>query len=72
MNANAPLSEQFLSAASDQWTCDPAVSMLEETKSAVLFAAHGCASGIWPLAKRSFAVGATPEWAEHVASIVNP
>jgi len=69
MNANAPLSEQFRLAAKDWVDKDSAASMLEETKSAVL-SQRMAALGDMAVSKAELAVKATPEWADHVASIV--
>ena len=67
--SNTPLSEQFRLAARDWVDKDSAASMLEETKSAVL-SQRMAALGDMAVSKAELAVKATPEWAEHVASIV--
>lgn len=67
--SNAPLSEQFRITAKEWVEADAAASLLEETKSAIL-SQRMAALGDMPVSHAERAVKSSPEWQEHVTTIV--
>jgi hypothetical protein len=65
-----PLSEQFRIVAKRWVDLDAAANLLEETKSAVL-AQKMAALGDMPVSRAEMTVKASPEWSEHITTIVH-